>query len=283
MSPLRSVLEQTGPSRSSRLVEALEKQFNIAAVTARKQISRAKPPIHRFPIPLLPKREAFVYLQEQRKTESFWCNFQGDLRETGSIYGIALDGMIARGGLVHANEFHVISGAPLALKGQVSSSRVADALCSAGAIEFNDQEFGECYEVVRYEIGFPDYLGFRARRTAELVILDGLREWARKLGLASYNQIAIRGDDHPRQVGQFVWDLTGPSYLLPLRPNKAKNGFLVADVFAHDLMTEHMVEYFIRKVQLLRASFNSGDVLAILVAEGFTGKALTRGMPPASC
>jgi hypothetical protein len=38
------------------------------------------------------------------------------------------------------------------------------------------------------------------------VILDGVGKWARKLGLASYNSIVIRGEDKLRQAGQFKLD-----------------------------------------------------------------------------
>jgi hypothetical protein len=201
-----------------------------------------------------------------------------ELRETNSVYGAALDGLIARGGIVAADEFAVISGAPLALKGQISTSRVADTLISAGAIERADfANLGDCYCIARAELGSAHASEFRPRMTAEAVILDAVREWARKLGLAGYNSIAIRGDGHNRQVGQFKWDLSSPSYLLPLRRAKAKNGFLVADVFADGILDAHSIQFFIRKVQILRASSNSGDTLPILVAQGFTGKALTAG------
>ena len=76
---------------------------------------------------------------------------------------------------------------------------------------------------------------------------------------------------------QFKWDLSGPSYLLPLRRGQAKNGFLVADVFADGILDTHSIQFFIRKVQILRASSNAGDTLPLLVAQGFTGKALTAG------
>ena len=118
---------------------------------------------------------------------------------------------------------------------------------------------------------------FRPRMLAEGVILDGVREWARKLGLASYDSIAIRGESKPCQVGQFKFDLTGPSYLLPLRRGSSRNGFLVADVFAYGQMGRHSIQYFIRKIQMLRASSNSGDALPILVAERFTAGALRAG------
>jgi hypothetical protein len=272
------ILDKDGPARSSRIVRALQEQFKLEADAARKRVSRVTPPIRRFPIPLLPKRESFLYHEEQRKTERFWTNLVRDLRETNSVYSAALDGLMARGGIISADEFTVISGAPLALKGQISSSRVADTLVSAGAIErLTLANLGDCYRCARTEIGIADSAGFRPRLTAEGVILDGVREWARKLGLGSYSSITIRGEEKLRQVGQFKWDLSGPSYLLPLRRGQAKNGFLVADVFADGILDTHSIQFFIRKVQMLRASSNAGDALPLLVAQGFTSKALTAG------
>jgi hypothetical protein len=278
MDQLNHLLNKHGPSRSARLAEALQEEFGITPIAARKRVSRALPPIRRFPVPLLPKRESFLYHQKQRSTEAFWTNFLRDLRDTHSIYGIALDGLVARGGLVAADEFAVISGAPLALQKQVSSRAVAEKLVAAGALRRDPiADLGECLVIDKEGIAIPDTTGIRARLTAEGIILDGMREWARKLGMASYNTIAIRGEDHPRQIGQFRWDLTGPSYLLPLRRGDAKHGLLAADVFAEGILEVHAIQYFIRKTQLLRATSNSGDVLPILVAEGFTGAALTAG------
>ncbi len=278
MSELKSILDEIGPARSSRITELLESKYGLNPAAARKRVSRAGSAILRFPIPLLPKREGFLYLRQQRTTERFWMNLVSALRETGSVYGAALDGLAARGGVVAGSEFAVISGAPVALKKQVSASRVADTLVNSGAIQRVEvPDLGECYAIDRPEIAIPDFPGFRARQMSETVVLDGMREWARKLGLGSYDKIVIRGDNHPRKIGQFMFDLTAPSYLLPLRKGK-KNGFFAADVFVDGVLDENAIKYFIRKTELLRASsINSGFTLTMLVAESFTGPALTAG------
>ena len=59
-------------------------------------------------------------------------------------------------------------------------------------------------------------------------------------------------------VGQFKWDLTGPSYLLPLRRENIRNGFVVADVFTERQLDVHHIRYFIRKVQTYQKTSNSG-------------------------
>ena len=112
------------------------------------------------------------------------------------------------------------------------------------------------------------------------MLLDGVREWARRLGMASYNSIAIRSDDHPRMVGPYKWDLTGPSYLMPLKGMKGdaeQQGFLVADVFVGEALDQHEIRYFIRKARSLRATTKVGAILPLIVAQGFTPDALKHG------
>ncbi len=274
---IAQLLKEHGPTRSSRLATLLQQDLNISADAARKRVSREGGKVLKFPVPLLPKREAFLYLKEQRTTEQFMTNFLRDLRETNSIYSAALDGISARGGLVSTAEFAVISGAPISLRGQVTSDTVLRHLESAGFVErMNLAGAGE-HIWNKYDANPVGTLDTKARGIAEKILLDGLREWARKLGLASYNKILIRGDELPRQVGLFHWDLTGPSYVLPLRGAEGKQGFLVADVFAEGILNHHHIKYFIRKANLLKATLKDGGALTILLAEGFTGTALTEG------
>ena len=94
------------------------------------------------------------------------------------------------------------------------------------------------------------------RPTAELILLDALREWARKLGLASYNTIAIRGEDTLRPIGPFMFDLAGPSWFAPVQRPGGKPGFLVADVFDDGTLTEYQIRFFLRKVTMLRSLQN---------------------------
>lgn len=202
-----------------------------------------------------------------------------DLRETGSIYACAIDGLRARGGVVPIEEFAVVAGAPIALKKQVPSQGVAERLVELGVMA--EQEFGplgRCFITNAAAVVQPLPLSdIIARRQAESVMLDGLREWLRKNGIGSYDSITIRGEDHLLQVGQFKWNLTGPSFLLPVRRSNGKNGFVVADVFAEGPLGESDIRYFIRKVQTYQKTSNSGPLFPILMAQGFTSEALKEG------
>lgn len=270
---VRDLLRRFGPMRGSRLVKLLQDE-GLSAEAARQRLSRAKPPVRKFPLKLLPKNEGFYYLQDQRNRDPFWANFLRDMRESNSLYALALDGLDARGGVVPYDQFAVISGAPTKpMKRQLTSERVLNTLVDAGFIEIWSSDVDDA----RY-VGLRDRKPYNfPKNPAELILLDAVRDWARKLGFASYNRIAIRGEEELRPIGPFLFDLAGPSWLAPLQQANRKPGFLVADVFADGTLNEHHIKYFIRKVSMLCAMKPTYKILPILIANSFTGPALTAG------
>ena len=98
------------------------------------------------------------------------------------------------------------------------------------------------------------------------------------MGLASYNKIGVRSDEKTRRtIGSFVYDLAGPSYLLPLKGQGNNPGWLIADIFSGSTLDENHIAYFIRKAQLLKATQRKVWCFPILIADAFTGPALTKG------
>ncbi len=278
MTPVLEVLSKEGPARAGRLVATLTESLGISPGAARQRLSRARAPVERRS-GLLPKREAFFYLDRQRNTQRYWDHLLRDLRETRTVYACAIDGLRARGGIVPVDEFAVVSGAPIELKKQVSASSVRRELVSLGIMKEEELGgLGRCYIAESSAVMAPlDAARVNARRLTESVILDGLREWAWKNGIGSRDRITIRGEGEPCRVGQFKWDLTGPCYLLSLRRKNRKHGFVVADVFTEDRLDVPHIQYFIRKVQVYEKSSNSGGLFPIIMADSFTGKALTEG------
>ena len=129
--------------------------------------------------------------------------------------------MLARGGIMPKAHFAIACGAPLKQKGHVSPTAIFDRLHTAKLIQSLDvPSIGECVELSNqvapegYELA-----RMRARLRTEEILLRAVRDWAMKLGLASFEKIAIRGeaaDGNQPRVGTFYWDLTGPSYLAPM-------------------------------------------------------------------
>jgi hypothetical protein len=282
MTDLTDFLQREGPSRSSAVAEWLVKEEGISPEAARKRLSgpRIKEPVRAFPVGLLPKKESFLYLQDQRQEDRFWLRFLDAMRESNSVFGLAIDGMLARHGVVTEAEFAVISGASATgVKGQLMANSVAERLQAAGVLARRNYDGVVYWETRRDALGTPDFPGNRARNLTESVLLDGLREWARKMGMASYNQIYIRGEEKRKPVRSYMFDLAGPSYLLPLQNGGAQPSYFVADVFADTVMTAHHVQYFLRKASTVHGLLrrNGAGLMAALVAGGFTSGALKAG------
>lgn len=282
MTSLIKFLDREGPSRSSTVAEWLVKEEGISPEAARKRLSgpRIKEPVRAFPIGLLPKKENFLYLQEQRQEDQFWLRFLTAMRESGSVFGLAIDGLLARRGVATEAEFAVISGASATgLKGQLTASSVGQRLQAAGVLDRRSFDGVTHWEIRRDVLGTPDYFGLRARTLTENILIDGLREWVRKMGMASYNKIAIRGDEERKPISSYMFDLAGPSYMLPLQSAGAQPGYFVADVFVDTVMTEHQIQYFLRKTSTVHGLLrrNGAGLMAALVADGFTGAALKAG------
>ena len=267
--------------RAAHLAAYLTVTYGLSHDAAKQRVSRASPPIRKFPIRLLPKNEAFLYHQDDRNSERFWEALVRSLRESSSIYGLALDGLIARGGLAQRQSFNVVAGAPEAQKKQVPLSGLLDNLVNAGLVDRSEVgEMGECVCLNSQVFGTPDFHAFRARKIAEDVLMDGLREWTRKLGLASYNAIEIRNAERAPKFSTFHWDLSGPSYLLPLvsvGPGGRKPGFFVADVFCDGTLDVPKIQYFLRKVRMLKAMRRVVPFMPVLLADGYTKEALRAG------
>lgn len=281
MTTIANFLQQHGPSRSSVVAQWLIDELNLKPEAARKRMSRLQAPLHHFPIHLLPKGESFVYHVDDRKTERFWTSFLDAMRASKSGFGATLDALSARNGVVRRSEFAVIGGTSgMGTKGQLMATTMEDRLAAAGAIVAAAGTMNETVIVFNQRaLGSSDQAGHQARQRTEAIILNAARNWMRKLGLASYNSISIRGDEARQPVSGFLFDLAGPSYLLPIRSGAAQPGFVVADVFSGIVMDEFHIRYFLRKVALVNAMLkrNGSGVFAFLIADGFTSAAYKAG------
>lgn len=279
MSDVASILETSGPSRSSEVAARLQTLSGMSPEAARQVVSRAGQPIMKLK-GILPKNEAFLYLESDYFSERYIDNLTEALRVTGSAYSYALDGLAARGGAVYLDEFSVISGSADRQKGHIPNSAIFQRLVDYGLMDTHETDRGP---VISLSAGSGYRYGHSymyARHRAESVLLDAFSQWLKNLGMVSCDKVAIRGDDHPRTVGPFKFDLTAPSYLSPiatLSGSGKRPGFVFADVFSDSRLDERHVAYFFRKLKSISALRNIGRVLPYLIAPGFSKEALRLG------
>jgi hypothetical protein len=278
---IEAYLQAHGPMRSSKIAEVLQSVHGLTDMAARQRLSRVKKPIYQFGVSLFPKNESFIHLSTDRASERFWNNLLRDLRETGSIYGAALDALISRGGVVDERQWQVISGGTSAIgKKHPSALSMKTKMLAAELID--ESQHWQQEKLIRLSRKFQAWTKvqeipeFYARRRVELLILDQVREWARRIGLASFDKITTRDSDGWGPVGSFAFDLAGPCYLLPVRKGKNQPAFLIADLALGDRQTPEQIQYFLKKTASLNKTLKTG-ALPLLVADEFTGEAMTVG------
>lgn len=272
-----SALRRLGPCLSSELVAALVEEHGLTPATARQRVSRSTE-IKRLAHLVFPRGARFVYLQSEYASPNFWMALTERLLDKSVSFGGGLAALIARDGLMPVTHFLIACGAPIAQKGRIAAKGVLDRLCEARLVKvFNVPGVGDCVELIHtVDASALELSHLRARLSTESVLLRAVKDWARNLGLVSYNKVTIRdeAEELPR-VGTFNWDLAGPSYLAPLvqwdqAASSIKQGYLVCDILLGVNVELYQLKPFVNKCLTLRSLPKVGRSLQMFVADGFT-------------
>lgn len=268
------VLKQIGPSLSSELAAEIAKRANISPAAARQRLSRATGKVRKLAGVTFPRNARFLYLEQDFGSSIYWSRLANALIATNSALGYAIAGLKQCDGMVPARSFPIICGAPLRQLKHLAPETILLHLTEAGLVKtVGVPGVGECVALTQEEsYYFAGAAEMRARLITEEILLSAVRDWLRKLGIASYNLVKLRDAEMLPQVGTFVWDLSAPSYLghmVRYSKGESKPGFVVCDVNLTDRMTVAGVMPFIRKCLTLRALRKVGPCMQLLVANRF--------------
>lgn len=264
-------LINNGPSLTGDILRHLE-NTGITQDTARKRLSRRQKGIKSLSGISFPKNARFYYHEWQFGGHQYWDGLYKAVTENSPAYGAAIAAMAAHGGVVPKEFFPIVSAAPLKQKNKTGSDAVLSRLSAVGLLQ--ETQLGDMPVIsLRPGLQTPiDLGGLPARMTVQRILLDAIADWARKLGLASYDKISVRerGTSLP-QFGTHTFDLCGPSYLAPMvryKEGKPSPGFFVCDVYLGNLDLA-AARGFIRKCVNSRAMKRLPPFLPVVVADGF--------------
>lgn len=277
---VKQILIDLGPTLSSEVRKELEKH-GISAVAARKRIERAKGTIKHLEGITFPHNEQFLYIEDQVAAPVFRSSLLKAFDQTNSCYGMAINSLEARKGVILKKDFGIISGSPINVKGHLSSKSVLENLTDLRMVECSGLSVGECVHLSNQDSETIDVKSFKARLKIEKIILDGFKEWVKKLGIVSYQKVSIRGDANRDNFGSFEWDINAPSYTHPFvrfdKSGSPKPGFLVGDVIWSSIDKENHIKYFLNKCRIIRNNNKNRPFIAFLIAKRFAKDAFNRG------
>src|SRR6185503_8858713 len=140
----------------------------------------------------LPHNESVLFVKHQFGGSRYFERLIHALDISGSAYGTALRGLEGRSGLVRAREFDIVSGSPRRLKRQLSSEHVLQKLLDLNLLSRvirGTEEYITVSQAAESDGALDTrFAAARAQHLAEGVLLIGLRDWLRKIGLASFNK-----------------------------------------------------------------------------------------------
>jgi hypothetical protein len=273
------LLKEAGPSLSTELIAALERE-GVSPVAARQRIARSGPDVVKLAGLRFPHNARFVYLPEQFGDRRYWDAIERVFRAEGLSYWGAVAGLKARGGLWPQAFFAGLCGCALARQRQLSPDRVLERLRAIQLLdEVADEATGDRFVTFKPMIYRRDPVqNIRAALIAENVALHGMREWCRRIGFGSYEQVRVRGDDDAPVVAGVTWDLSAPSFMRPLARaanGGLKPGFIVCDINLRGRIEEDAVTLFVRKHDLASAPINVAPIMPFMIADGFSAKAFS--------
>ncbi|ARC77960.1 hypothetical protein AXW93_03735 [Pseudomonas aeruginosa] len=292
---VQQILEQDGPMLSSTLAKILESKYHLSAEAARKRVQRGCEGFHRLGYIVFPHRARFVYLQKNYGSPYFFTSLMDALESSKSAFFYALQALAWRKNFMLRQHFLIACGSPVAQKGHISAESILERLIKASLVkEVDVSGIGICVLRSDLEVAAEDFAPeLKGRLIAERIALLAVRDWARNLGLVSYGAVRTREDEGAEllpKVGTFHWDLSGPSYLYPMRGlmgDKVTSGFLACDIaLVGGRAKPADIGAFIRKCVTLRSLPKTGKCLQILLTDGYTQEALklakNNGVIPAS-
>ena len=196
MGEIVDILKLYGPSLSSDLVQRLVDEQGMTPATARKRVSRAGGEVKRLGGIVFPHKARFIYLQQQFGSPYYWSNLAEALISTNSAYGFAIAALRQRNVIIPTAQFPIICGSPFRqqrhLPPETIFTRLSDAKLLTKVIV---PGVGECVALTQNEEHYHSVSdALRAQLFTENMLLTAVKDWLRKLGIASYGKVALRGE-----------------------------------------------------------------------------------------
>lgn len=274
-----------GPCLSSDLAAYLVEKHGLTHEAARQRIRRSSNRVKQLAYLTFSRGTRFTYLEQDYGSPMFWGHLFKAIYSQKGAYALALGAVQARG-IVPIEHFYTICGSPKAQQKKISAFSVLERMLDARIFVKDEVDgIGECiltkdlYD--RNELNELEIISVRARLLAEEIFIGAMKEWLRRLSIASFDCIKTRGDINSQpMVGPFFWDLSSPSYLAPLvdwnKQDKPNPGFVVCDIlFSKNVKLIH-IEPFLNKINSLQALKKINKVIYIFVALSYEKEALNK-------
>ncbi len=254
-------LKKQGPQLSTNLIKFLVSNYSISEDTARKRLSRLKLPITKIK-GLFSDNQAFYYLQHQYKKTEFYDALIAAFDSFGRQYYSIIQAIEFHYGYIKKEQIATYSTSPVdKLRGHKRIDNIINKLIELSIL----YEEGDYYKLNPFISINENFNHFKAVEAAKNFVLIQFNDWARNIGLISYNTGTFYS-----QFGKFSWSFVSPSYVIPLaRFNNSKimQGFIIADILIGNKIDLKTIQFFIQKIEVVKKLKRLANFLPFLIVD----------------
>lgn len=269
---VEALLHRYGPMLSGELARKFEQEYGVNNTAARQALSRAKKPVNKICILSFEKNQKFFYLESQYMTKRYVENFMDAIQQASRVNWTYIEAFQGQNGFVSKDILPSLVSSPVQnVKGHKLHRRVIEDLLKCNIIT----EFDETHWMLSEWVPIRERSAARAAglETVKKQVVHDFASWAQNINLIGYDSAEVLSAS--AEFAHFQWAMTAPAYIQPLYDaEKARPGFVVADIFYGRPATVEDVKFFLDKLSIIRTFKKLPAVLPVFLVEHITQEAL---------
>ncbi|MCW3107670.1 MAG: hypothetical protein JWQ09_2176 [Segetibacter sp.] len=265
MTNISKYIESQGGILSGQLAEYLVKTQNIEESAARKRVERLKSPIHRLK-GLFADNQSFIYHSDNYNSQNYFEKLEEAFETSAKRCFAVIVAINYNHGIILKSDLANYTFSPITkIKGHLLYSTLIDKLKQANVLIDHDEQHYSLNKFISNEVE-PNFRHNKSIQFVKELVINQFAIWSRNIGLCSF-----KTGEMNKEVGGFQFTFASPSYingLVQYKDSVPKPGFVVADVLIGNSTTTKEVEFFLQKINAIRASNPSLKLFPVLILDG---------------
>ncbi|MGA2405638.1 MAG: hypothetical protein ABSF81_02675 [Bacteroidales bacterium] len=266
-------IENQGGILSGQLTTYITKAENIKEVTARKRIERLDSPIHKIK-GLFVDNQSFIYHSDNYNTPIYFEKLLEAIKTSSKRSYAIIIAINYHHGIILKSELANYSFSPKTkIKGHVLYSTLLEKLIKLKVVIDYDENHFSLNGFVSEHLD-PNFRYVKAIQFSKNLLINQFSNWSRNIGLTSFKKGMLNNE-----VGGFQFAFASPTYIngfVQYRNNNPLPGFVVADILIGNITEIKDVDFFLQKINAIRASNPTLRLFPVLILDGVEINALSK-------
>lgn len=273
MTSIKTIIKSKGPILTSHLIQEIKSAgSSLSDEAIRKQLSRFKDEdIYKLK-GYFAHRQTLFYFKDDFYDEVFTYGLRSALKSDAKQYHYLITALEFHCGTLPKEQITAYGVNPIInVKGHVTIHSAIEKLRSLQLVSDDEAEIS--LNPQRTDVVANKRQSMAIQLVKDVLLLQ-FNDWARKLSMTAYDSSAFYSP-----FGNFCFAFVAPSYISTITTwseKTLKPGFVVADILVGNTITVDHVEFFIKKVEILKSQKNTLKFLPFLIVDKLEPEALVK-------